>query len=84
MGSEQGDNRDQGQRTLGDEMASNGTPTFVVDKVMLRGYVPLQGMQRGGGRPAQGLGPGPRRARDHLTGLAASISYAFFSTSSTM
>lgn len=33
-------------RDLGDVMAINGTPTFVVDKIMLRGYVPLDGMQK--------------------------------------
>ena len=32
-------------RALGEQMRINGTPTFVVQKTMLRGYVPLDGMR---------------------------------------
>lgn len=32
-------------RALGDAMQVNGTPTFIVDQTMLRGYVPLDGMR---------------------------------------
>lgn len=32
-------------RALGDAMQINGTPTFVVQKTLLRGYVPLDGMR---------------------------------------
>lgn len=46
MGSDEVTTVIKANRALGDEMAINGTPTFVVDKVMLRGYVPLQGMQQ--------------------------------------
>ncbi|WP_426032010.1 DsbA family protein [Cypionkella sp. TWP1-2-1b2] len=31
---------------LGNKMAISGTPTFVIDSQMLRGYVPLDGMQQ--------------------------------------
>ncbi|GLS87663.1 DSBA oxidoreductase [Cypionkella aquatica] len=31
---------------LGDKMAISGTPTFVIDGQILRGYVPLEGMQQ--------------------------------------
>lgn len=31
---------------LGNKMAISGTPTFVIDSQMLRGYVPLNGMQQ--------------------------------------
>ena len=33
-------------RALGDIMRVNGTPTFVVQKTLLRGYVPLDGMRQ--------------------------------------
>ena len=33
-------------RALGDIMKINGTPTFIVDQTMLRGYVPLDGMRQ--------------------------------------
>ena len=33
-------------RSLGDIMRVNGTPTFVVQKTLLRGYVPLDGMRQ--------------------------------------
>jgi protein-disulfide isomerase len=33
-------------RTLGDAMQINGTPTFVIDQTLLRGYVPLDGMRQ--------------------------------------
>ena len=33
-------------QALGDKMAISGTPTFVIDGQMLRGYVPLDGMQQ--------------------------------------
>lgn len=33
-------------RALGDAMQINGTPTFIVDQTMLRGYVPLDGMRQ--------------------------------------
>ena len=33
-------------RALGEAMQINGTPTFIVDKTLLRGYVPLNGMQQ--------------------------------------
>lgn len=33
-------------RALGDAMQINGTPTFVVQKTLLRGYVPLDGMRQ--------------------------------------
>lgn len=33
-------------RALGDAMQVNGTPTFIVDQTMLRGYVPLDGMRQ--------------------------------------
>ena len=33
-------------RALGDIMKINGTPTFIVDGTMLRGYVPLEGMRQ--------------------------------------
>ena len=32
-------------RALGNIMQINGTPTFVVQKTLLRGYVPLEGMR---------------------------------------
>ena len=31
---------------LGTQLQINGTPTFVVDGAMLRGYVPLDGMRQ--------------------------------------
>lgn len=33
-------------RALGEAMLINGTPTFIVDQTMLRGYVPLEGMRQ--------------------------------------
>ena len=30
---------------VGDHMGINGTPTFVIDHTMVRGYVPLDGMR---------------------------------------
>lgn len=33
-------------QALGQQMQINGTPTFIVDGVMLRGYVPLDGMRQ--------------------------------------
>lgn len=33
-------------RALGEAMNVNGTPTFIVDQTMLRGYVPLDGMRQ--------------------------------------
>lgn len=33
-------------RDLGNAMQVNGTPTFIVDQTMLRGYVPLDGMRQ--------------------------------------
>ncbi len=36
----------QTNRTLGQHMQISGTPTFVVGNQMLRGYVPLEGMQQ--------------------------------------
>lgn len=33
-------------RELGSAMQVNGTPTFIVDQTMLRGYVPLDGMRQ--------------------------------------
>ena len=36
----------QSNRTLGQQMQVSGTPTFVVGTQMLRGYVPLAGMQQ--------------------------------------
>ena len=33
-------------RALGETMNVNGTPTFIVDQTMLRGYVPLDGMRQ--------------------------------------
>lgn len=33
-------------RALGEAMQVNGTPTFIVDQTMLRGYVPLDGMRQ--------------------------------------
>jgi protein-disulfide isomerase len=36
----------QANHALGTTMQINGTPTFVVDKTMVRGYVPLDGMRQ--------------------------------------
>lgn len=33
-------------RALGDRLQISGTPTFVIDQTMLRGYVPLDGMRQ--------------------------------------
>ena len=33
-------------QALGDSMAISGTPTFVIDGTMLRGYLPLDGMRQ--------------------------------------
>ena len=33
-------------RALGEAMQINGTPTFVIDQSLLRGYVPLEGMRQ--------------------------------------
>lgn len=33
-------------RDLGDKMQISGTPTFVIDQTLLRGYVPLDGMRK--------------------------------------
>lgn len=33
-------------RALGEAMQVNGTPTFIVDQTMLRGYVPLDGLRQ--------------------------------------
>lgn len=33
-------------RALGDTMQINGTPTFVIDQTLLRGYLPLDGMRQ--------------------------------------
>jgi protein-disulfide isomerase len=30
---------------LGEQLRINGTPTFVIDGTMVRGYVPLDGMR---------------------------------------
>jgi protein-disulfide isomerase len=36
----------EANRALGDALAISGTPTFVIDGTMLRGYVPLDGMRQ--------------------------------------
>ncbi len=36
----------QANRALAEKLAINGTPTFVLGDDMLRGYVPLDGMQQ--------------------------------------
>lgn len=36
----------EANRALGETMKVNGTPTFIVDQTMLRGYVPLDGMRQ--------------------------------------
>lgn len=36
----------QANHTLGEQMGINGTPTFVIDGTMVRGYVPLDGMRQ--------------------------------------
>jgi protein-disulfide isomerase len=33
-------------RALGDAMQINGTPTFIIDQTLLRGYLPLDGMRQ--------------------------------------
>jgi protein-disulfide isomerase len=36
----------EANHALGQKMNINGTPTFVVDGTMVRGYVPLDGMRQ--------------------------------------
>jgi protein-disulfide isomerase len=36
----------EGNRALAQRLAVNGTPTFVIDKTLVRGYVPLEGMRQ--------------------------------------
>ena len=46
MGSDEVTTVIEANRALGDALAISGTPTFVIDGTMLRGYVPLDGMRQ--------------------------------------
>lgn len=46
MGSDEVSSVIAANQELGSKMAISGTPTFVIDSQMLRGYVPLDGMQQ--------------------------------------